>query len=88
MNFPLLPVNQVLLLLFDIHGFCLMLALVIPQIETSFVFSLKFRIRIVPGVSEGLKKSKTFWVNALVESRAGQDTGSCMPPTLEMSYHK
>ena len=39
-------------------------------------------------VSEGLKKSKTFWASALVEAGANQNTGSCMSPTLEMSYHK
>ena len=39
-------------------------------------------------VSEGLKKSKTFWASVLVGARAGQDTGSCMPPTLKMPHHK
>ena len=39
-------------------------------------------------VSEGPKKSKTFWTSALVEVGADQDTGSCMPSTLKMPYQK
>ena len=39
-------------------------------------------------VPEGLKKSKTFRASVLVESGSGQDNGSCMSPTLKMSYHK
>ena len=39
-------------------------------------------------VSQGLKKSKTFWASALVEPGDSQDINSCMQPTLKMSYHK
>ena len=39
-------------------------------------------------VFKGLKKSKAFWVNVLVEAGAAQDTGRLMPPTLKMPYHK
>ena len=34
-------------------------------------------------VSEGLNKSKTYWLaSILVEAGVGQDTGSCMPSKL------
>ena len=39
-------------------------------------------------VSKGLKKSKTFWVNFLVETGAAQDASRLMPPTLKVLYHK
>ena len=39
-------------------------------------------------VSEGLKKSKTFWTSALVEAGAAQETGSCIPSMIIMPYHK
>ena len=39
-------------------------------------------------ISQDPKKSKVFWANALVEAGAGQHTGSCIPPTLEMPYYK
>ena len=67
-----------------------MLVLVIPQIETLlFLFNMRLHIvPDVPGVSEGLKKSKTFCFSVLVEARAGQDTCSCMPPTLKMPHRK
>ena len=38
-------------------------------------------------VSEGLKKSKTFWTTALVEPGDRQDTGGCKPPKPEMPYY-
>ena len=62
-----LPVKQVRV---DTFYYCLMLILVISQIETAVVFVFNLRIHIVPGVDritckknwgfEGLKKSKTF----------------------------
>ena len=43
-----LPVKQVRI---DTYYFCLMLALVIPQIETLVAFVLSLRLHIVSGVS-------------------------------------
>ena len=39
-------------------------------------------------LSSILQNPKTFEASALVESGAGQDTGSCMQPILEMPYDK
>ena len=39
-------------------------------------------------VSEGLKKSKNLWVIVPVEAGAAQDSGTCMPFTLKIPYHK
>ena len=36
----------------------------------------------------GSQEIQYFLVNVLVEAGAGQDTGSCMPPTLKMAYYK
>ena len=78
----------------DNYYFGLMLVLVIPQIETSAVFALNLKLHIssdysdylqINWFSEGLKKSKTFPVSVLVEAGAAQDTGSCMPPTLNVT---
>ena len=46
-GFPL-PVKQVRT---ETYYFCLMLVLVIPQIETSVVFVFNLRLQIVPGVT-------------------------------------
>ena len=43
-----LPVKQVRI---DTYYFCLMLVLVIPQIETSFVFVFNLRLHIAPDVT-------------------------------------
>ena len=43
-----LPVKQVRI---DTYYFCLILVVVIPQIETSIVFVSNLKLHIVPGVS-------------------------------------
>ena len=74
-----------------------MLVLVILQIATLILFIYNLRLYITPGftriiflrnlVSEDLKKPETLCrVSALVETGADQNTGSCMPPKLEMPY--
>ena len=67
-----------------------MLALVIPQTNTSFLFVFNLRLVFLvllvlfSKVSEGLKKSNTFWLaSALVETEAVQDSDSCTLPKLE-----
>ena len=64
----------------DSYCLCSMLTLV------QFVFN--WRLHIIPGatwdyflinrVSEGFKKSKTFWASALIKVGAAQDAGSCI----------
>ena len=65
----------------DAHCFCLMLVLLIPQIEISVLFVFNLRLHIL------LKKSKTFRASALVEVGAFQDPGSFMPLKLAISNH-
>ena len=92
-DFPL-PEKQVRI---DIHKFCLILVLVIPDfgfvvffLIWDFIFFLRCYKDFlqINCVSEGLKKTKNFW--ASVQAEAGdtaQDT-SYMPPALKMPYHK
>ena len=83
------------------YYFCLMLVLAITQIETSIVFVFNLRLHIVPSDTRIICKSIGFlevsrnprpfsflWARALVEAGVGQDSGSCIPPKLEMQYHK
>ena len=75
----------------DAYYFCLMLVLVIPQIETSVVFVFNLRIQFasdvsdylqkIKWVSKGVKKYNTFWTSALVKVGAGQDV-------IYTRYHK
>ena len=92
-DFPLL-VKQVRV---DTFYYCLMLVLVISQIETPVVFVFNLRIHIVPGVNRsenklGIWRSQEiedlFWASALEKAGTGQNTGNIMPTTLEMPYHK
>ena len=79
-----LPAKQ---LRIDTYYFCLMLVLVILQIETALVF-LNMRLHIFPDVTrtickkiEFLKVSRnpeTFRASALVETGPGQKNGSCI----------
>ena len=68
-----------------------------PQIETSFgfIYIWDFALFLVLlGLFanklgfQGLQKMQDQWVSPLIETGAGQYTGSCMPTTLEMPYRK
>ena len=65
----------------DAYRFCLMLVLLIPQIEISVLFVFKLRLHIL------LKESKIFWASTLVEAGACQDPGSFMSLKLTIPSH-
>ena len=65
----------------DTSYFCLMLVVAVPQ----FLFLIWDFILLLMLLA--LFKNRLGFKSLKKNPRAGQETGSCMPPMLEMSYH-